>query len=204
MKKTVVFDLGGVLIDWDPRRLYRKLMDDEAQVEAFLRDVCSLEWHFQQDLGRSIAEAIADRVALFPQYEHLITAYYARWGEMLDGAFDTTVEILRELKEAGVQLYALTNFSTETLPIARKHYEFLNWFDDIVVSGHERIGKPDARFYEILLHRHSLDAADCIFIDDVLKNVKAAEKLGFQAIHFTPTLDLRACLLQHQVIENRS
>lgn len=189
---AVVFDLGGVLIDWDPRHLYRSLFDgDEAAMETFLATVCTPEWNRQQDAGRPWFEAIATLIAEHPEQRDLIEAYWERWPETLGDAIRPTVEVLAELHEAGVPLYALSNWSAETFPVARPRYPFLDWFDGIVISGEVRVSKPDRRIYEALLERHGLDAGAILFVDDVAENIAAAEALGIRSIRFTDAPALR-------------
>jgi 2-haloacid dehalogenase len=189
---AVVFDLGGVLIDWDPRHLYRSLFDgDEAAMETFLATVCTPEWNRQQDTGRPWSEAVATLVAEHPDQRDLIKAYWERWPQTLGDAIGPTVEVLAELRAAGVPLYALSNWSAETFPAARPRYPFLEWFDGIVISGEVRAAKPDRRIYEALLERHGLDAASILFVDDVAENVAAAEALGIRSIRFTDGPALR-------------
>lgn len=188
---TVVFDLGGVLIDWDPRHLYRKIFDDEGEMEKFLAEVCHSQWNIRQDAGRPIAEAVAERTALFPDRAGLIAAFYGRWEEMLNGAVEGTVEILLALKDKGPPLYALTNWSAETFPKALKVFDFLHLFEDIVVSGREKMIKPDAAIYRRLLDRNGLRAGECLFIDDSAKNVEGAMAVGMQAVHYLSPEQLR-------------
>ena len=183
--KNVVFDLGGVLIEWDPRYLYRKLLPDEKSVDHFLREVCSLEWNVRQDAGRSIAEAEDELIHRFPQEETLIRAYYGRWEEMLGGPIEETVEILSELKDKSVPVYALSNWSAETYPTAVGLYPFLKWFDGEVISGQVKMIKPDAEIYLHLLNSFNLQAEETVFIDDRQDNIEAAEKLGIKGIRFT-------------------
>ena len=193
--KTIIFDLGGVLIDHDPRYLYRRIFEHEHQVTNFLDNICTAEWNEMQDAGRTIADATAERIALFPDHADLIKAYYERWTEMLNGAVDGTVEILDELRGKNIPLYALTNFSAETFVSARTIYDFLDWFQGILVSGEERLIKPDPRIYELTLERFNIDPTDAIFIDDREKNVTAAADLGIHGIHFTTARNLRADLV---------
>lgn len=190
--RVVVFDLGGVLLDWNPRYLYRKLLADEAAVEEFLARVCTQSWNEQQDGGRAIAEATAALVAEHPDRADLIRCYYERWEEMLLGPVAETVALLEELDVRGVPLYALTNFSAETFPIARRRFAFLSRFRAIVVSGQERLLKPDPRFYRLLCDRHAVDPTEAVFIDDSPPNVEAARALGMTAIHFRGAAELRA------------
>lgn len=181
---AIVFDLGGVLIDWNPRYLYRKLIPDEAEMERFLTEVCTLDWNARQDAGRPFAKGVAELVAIHPNLEPLITAYHDRWDEMLGDAVAGTVEILRSLRNDGYDLYALTNWSTETFPIAQERFPFLHWFEQTVVSGEEGTAKPDPLIYRRLLERTGRAAAECIYIDDSAANVATAARLGFDAIRF--------------------
>ncbi len=191
---AVVFDLGGVLIDWDPRNLYRKLIEDADEMEDFLATVCHSAWNLRQDAGWPVAEAAAEAKARHPGKAALIDAYYARWPEMLNGEIDATVAILAELKDQGTPLYALTNWSAETFPHAQSRFAFLDWFRAIVVSGEVGMIKPDADIYEFLLATHDLTAAETVFIDDKAENVEAARALGFHGIHFTEPRCLRTAL----------
>jgi len=200
MTKIIVFDLGGVLIDWNPKHLYRKLIDDEDEIDSFLTEVCSPEWNIKQDAGRALAEATAERVALFPDKRSLIEAFYDRWEEMLGGEISDTVEILRELKGSGGKLYALTNWSGETFPIALRRFDFLHWFEGTVVSGVEKLAKPDPAIFNLLLNRYELQAQDCLFIDDSKTNVEAAKKIGFNTHHFTSADELRKYLSQGNLL----
>ncbi len=189
---AVVFDLGGVLIDWDPRYLYRSLFGgDEAAMERFLATVCTPEWNRGQDAGRPWSEAIASLVAEHPEHADLIRAFWDRWPETLGDAIDPTVDVLAELRAAGIPLYALSNWSAETFPIARPRYPFLDWFDGIVISGEVGAAKPDPRIYQALVERHGLDPASLAFVDDVPANVAAAESLGMRGLTFTSAAALR-------------
>jgi 2-haloacid dehalogenase len=189
--KAVVFDLGGVLIDWDPRYLYRKLLADEAAVEEFLATVCTPEWNAEQDRGRQFAEGVAELVERYPVHAAAITAYHERWTEMLGGDIGGTVELLAELRATGVPLYALTNWSAETFGIARERFEFLSWFDGVLVSGEERMIKPDPAIFRLLLDRFGLDPQATFYVDDSPANVAAASELGFDAVRFTGPERLR-------------
>ena len=202
--RVVVFDLGGVLIDWNPRHLYRQLFDDEAAMERFLAEVCHTAWNEEQDRGRTFAEAIEEAAGRFPEERALIEAYHQRWGEMLAGPIEGSVAVLAELKEAGHELHALTNWSVETFPIARERYAFLNWFGSILVSGEERLIKPDPRIFELLLERIGRTAEACVYIDDNPKNAAAAAALGFDAVHFRSPAQLRADLTRLGVLEERA
>lgn len=191
---TVVFDLGNVLIPWDPRRLYRKLLSSEAEVEQFLAEVCTMPWHTQQDAGRPLAEATAERLALFPQHEALIRAFYDRVDEMFDVAIPESVAILHAVKAAGYRMYALTNWPGEMFPPAVRRYPFLNEFEGIVVSSHEKLVKPDPALYRILFDRYAINPATAVFIDDSLANVEASRALGMRAIHFRDPAELAPAL----------
>lgn len=201
MIDTVVFDLGGVLIDWNPRYLYRKLFDDEAAMERFLAKVCTGAWNEQQDAGRSWAEAVATLSARFPRHAPLIEAFHARWEEMLAGPIQASVDILAELKSRGdVRLYALTNWSHETFPVALERYDFLHTFDGIVVSGEERLIKPDPRIFQCLFERYGVDPARAIYIDDARRNVDAAAALGMHAWWFQGADGLRGWLASQGLV----
>lgn len=189
--RVVIFDFGGVLVDWNPRYLYRTLIADSDAMERFLAEVCTSEWNVRQDAGRPIAEAIAELVARFPEHTPLIHAYYERFNDTLSGAIDGSVAILGELKRAGHRLYGLTNWSHETFPIARQRFEFFSWFDGIVVSGEERLLKPDPQLYHRLLDRYRVTPSNATFIDDNPPNVAAARALGIHAIHFQSPEQLR-------------
>ena len=196
MIDTIIFDLGGVLIDWDPRHLYRKLIPDEDRMEHFLANICVHDWNEQHDAGRPVEEGMTELAAQHPEWEAEIFAYYGRWEEMLGGAIQGTVDLLNELKQADEKrLLALTNWSTETFPIARHRYEFLNWFEGILVSGEEKMKKPDPEFYELLFARFKVDPSRAVFIDDSARNIDAAAKLGLHTIQFQSpealTRDLR-------------
>ena len=189
--QAVVWDLGGVLIDWDPRYLYRSLFDDEAAMEVFLATVCTPEWNRAQDAGRPWAEAVEELASRHPDRRDLITAYWERWHETLGDAIAPTVAILDELRCDSVRLVALTNWSGETFPIARPRFPFLDWFEGIVVSGDERLAKPDPRIFELVLTRYRLDRATTLFIDDSQENVRAAADLGLIAIRYLDAETLR-------------
>ena len=183
MISTVVFDLGGVLIDWNPRHLYRKLLADEAEIEHFLSKVCTQAWNEHQDAGRSLSDATEERIQKFPEHRALIEAYYGRWEEMLGGAINGTVDILKELHQVQRhRLLALTNFSAETYPVAQREFDFLGHFEGVLVSGEEKLKKPDEAIFRLLLSRYELEARETLFIDDVAHNCAAASAVGIQAI----------------------
>ena len=198
--KAVVFDLGGVLIDWDPRHLYRKLLADEAAVEEFLATVCTPEWNAELDRGRPFAEGVAELVERHPEHAAAIAAYHERWPEMLAGDLPGSLEVLAELRAAGVPLYALTNWSAETFAITRGRFEFLEWFDGLLVSGEERVTKPDPAIFQLLLDRFGLDPTATVFVDDSEANVAAARRLGFDAIRFTGHEELRRELVARRLL----
>lgn len=191
---TVVFDLGAVLVDWNPRYLYRSLIADPDELERFLAEVTTAEWNHEQDRGRTWADAVAELSARHPEHEDLIRAYAERWPEMLGDAFPDTVAILAELRDAGVALYALTNWSAETFPIALERYPFLGWFRGIVVSGEVGAAKPEPAVYLALVERYGVVPANSVFIDDQPRNVLAAGSLGFAGIRFTDAASLRTAL----------
>jgi 2-haloacid dehalogenase len=185
MKDTIIFDLGGVLIDWNPRYLYRKIFKTEQEIEWFLQHVCTNEWNEKQDGGRTFEEATHELLQRFPEYEVPIRAWYGRWKETIQGPIQGTVDILQSIRDAkSHRLYALTNWSAETFPWALERFEFLHWFEGIVVSGVEKTRKPFPEFYHILLNRYAIDPARAIFIDDNKHNVEAALTLGIDTIHF--------------------
>lgn len=187
---TLVFDLGGVLIDWNPEYLYNKIIPDEQERRWFLSTICTLDWNEQQDAGRSLQEGTEHLVKKFPEHEKAIRAYYGRWKEMLGGPIHETVEIFRELKSQGrLKLYALTNWSAETFPVALELYDFLHWFDGRLVSGEEKVRKPFPEIYRLLIDRFGIDPKHAIYVDDNIRNVLPARDLGFVGIHFrTPQL----------------
>ncbi len=188
---AVVFDLGGVLIDWDPRYLYRKVFADEEEMDEFLATVATPEWHIEQDRGRTMDEATTLLLGQYPHYRTEIEAFYGRWDEMFAGPMEESVDILRDIKERDLPLYALTNWSAEAFPLARERWDFLGWFDDIVISGEERLIKPAPEIYSVLVGRTGLDPATTVFVDDRAANVHAAEQLGFVALEFKDAAGLR-------------
>ena len=198
---AVVFDLGGVLIDWDPRHLYRTLFDDEEEMEHFLATVTTPEWNREQDAGRPWSEAIEELAQRHPERRELISAYWERWHETLGDAIQPTVAVLDELRGTGVRLFALTNWSGETFPVARPRFPFLEWFEGIVVSGDERLIKPDPQIFRVLIERYGVDPETTIFIDDAADNVAAAVAIGMTAVRFTDADTLRADLRRLGVLE---
>lgn len=200
--KNIVFDLGNVLIHWDPKRVYREVFHgDEEQVDWFLKEICPMDWNENQDAGYPLDRATQDRIDLYPEYEDWIRMYYGRWEEMLGGALESSVEILQELKALDrFRIVALTNWSAETFPIALERYEFLSWFEGIVVSGIEKTRKPFAEIYHICLDRFNFRAEETFFIDDNRRNIEAAQKLGIQSHLFTSVEKLRQDLINRGLI----
>lgn len=199
--RAVVFDFGGVLFDWSPHYLYRQLIADHHERQQFLDTICTQAWNEQQDAGRSLAEATRTLIAEHPQHESLIRAYYDRWHEMLRGSLPAGVAILEALHEVKMPLFGLTNWSAETFPYALKHYPFLQYFRDIVVSGEVKLIKPDPAIYSASLaqvrgHLPDIRPGEVVFIDDVASNIEAAKALGWQGIHHV-SADLTRERLQH-------
>ncbi len=188
---AVIFDLGGVLVDWNPRYLYRKLFADAAAMERFLGEICTTEWNNEQDAGRPFAEAVAMLQARHPEEAERIAAYDLRWEEMIRGPIEETVEVLEELHRRDTPLYALSNWSAEKFPIARRRFAFLNRFRDIVVSGEVGLKKPDPRIFRLAAERFAVAPQDAVFIDDSPANVAAAASIGFRTIRFTDAASLR-------------
>lgn len=191
-RSVAIFDLGGVLIEWNPRYLYRKLFDgDEAAMEAFLANVCTTEWNERQDAGRTFAEGLRELLPRHADKRELIEAFGSRFGEMIPGAIEGSVAVLAELKRRGVPVYGVSNWSAETFPPQRERFDFLSWFDDLVISGVVGVIKPDPRIFRILLERNQIDPATAVFIDDVAANAEAASTLGLHGIHFRSPEQLR-------------
>jgi 2-haloacid dehalogenase len=187
MKKfdTIIFDLGGVLIDWNPDYVYRTIFHDETKMREFYDEICTSEWNEEQDAGRGLKEATEELVARYPHEEKNIRAYYDRWEEMLKGEIEGSVKVLEKIKDRqDLKLYALTNWSHETFPVALKRFEFLQWFHGRLVSGEEKLRKPFVEIYELLLNRYSINPDTAIYIDDNEKNLKPAKELGLYTIHF--------------------
>jgi len=199
--KAIVFDFGGVLLDWNPRYLYREyFIDDPTAMENFLTEIGFSAWNLEQDRGRPIAVAVAELSERFPQHSHLIRAYGERWEQAIAGPIQPTVDILRALKEAGYPLYGLSNWSAETFYRVREKYEFLSWFDAIVLSGEAKLIKPDPAIFQHFLEKVGRTAEECLFIDDSPANVEAANRLGFTAIRFTSPEQLQADLTKLNIL----
>jgi 2-haloacid dehalogenase len=192
---TILFDLGGVLIDWNPRYVYHAVFNTKEETDWFLQNICTHDWNEQQDAGQSLQDGTEELVAKHPRWEKEIRTYYQRWSEMLGGPLPDTVELFRKLREQQrYKFYALTNWSAETFPVALDRYEFLHWFEGILVSGAEGVRKPFPRFYELALQRFGLHPSETIFIDDNGRNVEAARALGIKSIHFQSAEQLTAAL----------
>jgi 2-haloacid dehalogenase len=191
---AVVFDIGGVLLDWNPRYLYRRLIDDEAEMERFLAEVCTLEWHAAHDRGVPMAESCAALAAAHPEYAELINAWAQRSEEMVAGPIQESVTILDELLQKGVRCYALTNMERETYPLRLRRFPFMGWFAGTVVSSHEGVVKPDPEIFRRLLDRFGLVPERTIMVDDSPPNIDTAASLGMTAVRFTSPIALRAAL----------
>lgn len=197
---TIIFDLGGVLIDWNPRYLYRKIFKTEEEVSWFLEHICTSEWNDQQDAGRSFEEATKELLEKHPDYAEAIRAWYGRWQETIGGPIEGTVEILKQIKESKkFRLYALTNWSSETFPWALENFHFLHWFEGIVVSGVEKCRKPLPEFFHILFNRYNVTPAESLFIDDNVHNIEGAKALGLNTITFKSPSQLSEQLRQYSV-----
>jgi 2-haloacid dehalogenase len=191
---SVVFDLGGVLLDWNPRHLYRRLIDDEAEMERFLGEVCTLQWHAAHDRGVPMAESCAALAAARPEYAELINAWSKRSEEMIAGPIGGSVAILEELLQKGVRCYALTNMERETYPLRRQRFPFMGWFAGTVVSSYEGVAKPDPEIFRRLVDRFGLAPERTVVIDDSPPNIDTAVSLGMTAVRFTSPTALRVAL----------
>jgi len=197
---TVLFDLGRVLLDWDPRYYYGRFFSSDDALEHFVQHVIAHDWYLEMDAGKPADQAIAERSRRFPEHAALIARWKEGWPVMLRGTIAGTVEILDALRRRGLRLYALTNFSNETWPLAKARFECLSWFEDVIVSGEHGIVKPDPRIFELAISRCRLDPAKTAFIDDVAANVEAGRACGLHAIHFTSSEKLRADLKELQLL----
>jgi HAD superfamily hydrolase (TIGR01509 family) len=189
---VVAFDIGNVLLRWNPRNLFRKVFADESEMEAFLATACSMDWILETDRARSVQPALEARVAAYPRYARELRLFDERWIEMLGGPIDENVAILERLRNQGDAVYAITNFCDEKFEITRRRYPFLDGFDGIVVSGREGLVKPDPRIFKLFLTRFGLRAEDVLFIDDSERNVVAARGVGMEALHFIDGVDVGA------------
>jgi 2-haloacid dehalogenase len=202
-KRAVLFDLGNVLIEWDPRLVYRTLFQDPAEMEHFLADVCGADWNRAIDGGKPLMQSVRERQALWPQYAEMIGLWATRWRDMLPGAMPDSVAILKELKDQGTPIYALTNWSRETFPPTRERFAFLGWFKDIVVSGFEGLAKPDPALYRLTMERCGLVPAETVFVDDLQLNIDAALTVGLDAVRFTGAPALRQALVERGILTPR-
>jgi 2-haloacid dehalogenase len=187
---TIIFDFGGVLIDWNPRYMYRGEFEESSEMELFLSEVCTDDWNLQQDKGRTLAEGTRILQEKFPEHAVKIRLYYDQWEKMVNGDIPQNVALLQKLKEK-YKLYGLTNWSAETFPIVFKRYSFFTLFDGIVISGEEKLIKPDKEIFERMLERYHLEAENALFIDDNMNNVQAAKEMGFATIHVQEKTDLK-------------
>lgn len=199
MVKNIVFDFGGVLLDWNPKYFYRTYFKDEKEMEYFLSHICTEEWNAEQDKGRSFEEGVRLLQKQYPQYTEPIRMFKDKWECMLKGEFTRSVDLLKRLKGEGYGIYGLTNWSAETIPLVYSKYNFFQLFDGIVVSGEEKVIKPDPKIYRILLERYNLTAENALFIDDNSANIETAKQLGFQTIVFD---DFKNVSLQISVLTN--
>lgn len=182
--KNIVFDFGGVLVDWNPRYLYRDYFKNDGEMEYFLGNICTLEWNSQFDKGASFVDGVQAKAAQHPEYKEAIELYWAEWPKTLGGCLSDSVDLMRELKAKGYKVYGLTNWSAETIGFAFRKFDFFQEFDGIVISGVEKLIKPDGRLYQVLLERYGLAADECVFIDDNITNVNAAIQAGMNGIPF--------------------
>ena len=198
---TVIFDLGGVLIDWNPEYVYLDVFNgNRDKMRWFFDHICTMDWNEEQDAGKSLKKATEERIALFPDHAELIEMYYGCWEEMLGGAMQDTVSILKKLiAHPDYNIFALTNWSAETFPIALERFDFLHWFEDIVVSGAEKTRKPFKEIYEIALNRFKAIPDNTLFIDDNLRNIDAAKQLGIHGIHFKGSQQLTEALSNYNI-----
>ncbi len=199
---TIIWDLGGVLIDWDPRYVFTgTYFSSPEERKYFFENICTPAWNERQDEGYPIAKATAEKVAEFPEWEKAIKDYYGRWTEMLGGPIQDTVELFRQVKQnPDTRSYALTNWSAETFPIALQRYDFLHWFHGRLVSGEEKTRKPFPAFFELLIKRFPVNKEESIFIDDNLRNVKAAKEFGFTSVQFENPSQLKDVLKGYKLI----
>lgn len=188
--KNIVFDFGGVLVDWNPHHLYDKYFGSREKAEWFLNNICLYSWNLQMDGGKPFAEGVAELQAEHPEWSEAIAIYHTRWIEMMNGEIEGMASVIRRLKMAGYGVYGLTNWSAETFPMVRDTYPVFQEFDGIVVSGEEHLLKPDAAIYKCLLERYDLQAEESLFVDDNADNVAGARNVGMKAIQFTSAVEL--------------
>ena len=188
---SVVVDIGGVLLDWDPRHLYRRLFDDHDEMADFLATVCTSDWHHAHDLGVDTLQSCKELAREHPRYADMIMAWADRGEEMIAGQIEGTVEVLADVRAAGLPCFALSNMEPDKFELRRDRFAFMQWFDGCVISGIEGVAKPDQRIFEILLERHELDPRRTAFIDDSPRNIAAAKALGIEAVPFVSPAELR-------------
>lgn len=196
MIRNIIFDFGSVLVDWNPERLYGPYFNDDAKMRYFLTEICPHAWNAQADAGRSTAEITEERVAVHPEWEKEIRMYFGQWIKMMGEQIPGMQELVEELKNRGYRLYGLTNWSAETFPLVKDNYPVFRLLDGIVVSGEEKIAKPDPGIFSILLQRYGLKPEECLFIDDNPKNVSTGESLGIRGLVFTSAAALRSRLAE--------
>ena len=197
---TIIFDLGGVLVDWNPEYVFLKeFKGDRKKMKWFLENICTMDWNEQMDAGKLIKDATNEKIKEFPQHEQLIRMYYDKWENMLKGEISDTVNILKALHSTDYKLFALTNWSAETFPVAIKRFDFLKLFDGIVVSGQIKMLKPEKEIYEYILNKYKLKSSECIFIDDRLSNVKGAELVGMHGIKFDTSQQMKSELKKYNI-----
>ena len=199
--KAIVFDYGNVLIDWNPRNVYKRFFPDDPEgMEQFLQEINFMEWNALQDRGRPFAEGVAVLSEQFPHYAELSRAYHENWSDSIGEIYAGTVEILKQLKGAGYPLYGFSNWSAETFPLVRTKHDFFDLFDDMVISGEVGFAKPEPEIYQILLEKIGRPAQECLFIDDSLPNIQQANKIGFATIHFQSPPQLEEELIELHLI----
>ena len=197
---TIIFDLGNVLVKWDPANLYRKIFSQEEERTFFLNNICTMDWHTLQDAGRSPQEGTTELLEKYPQHEEAIRAFYDRWEEMFEGPIEGSVQILKEVKEKGYRVYALSNYNAELYQRTVNDFPFLDWFDGKIISSAEKMKKPDENIYQLLFNRFAVDPKTALFIDDNAANIATAERLGLSGILFTTPELLRQELQTRNII----
>ena len=199
--KAIIFDFGNVLLEWNPRYVYQRYFPNDPEgMERFFKEVDFADWNLQQDKGRPFVEGVAILSEKFPHYAQLIQAYHENWTDSIGAAYSGTIEILKQLKQAGYPLYGLSNWSAETFPYAREKYDFFDLFDDFVISGAVGQVKPDPEIFQIMLKKIGKPAEECLFIDDSLTNINQAQKMGFRTIHFQSPEQLATALHELKIL----
>jgi len=198
---SIIFDLGGVLIDWNPDYLFKDFFDNEEDKKFFFENICTPDWNEEQDAGRTIEEGTNLLIQQFPEHETNIRMFYDKWEQMLKGPIQDTVDIFKTLKESNnFKILALTNWSAELFPVALEKYEFLHWFDGRVVSGEEKTRKPHKEIYDIIISRYNLEPSTTLFIDDNIRNINAANELGINTIHFQNANQFKTALIEMNLL----